>query len=150
MKNRIPIMTILILSIPLFALLNLTIGSVAIPVNEVFKILFGSEDINADSVNALIVLKTRLPQTLTALVCGAGLSVAGLEMQTVFHNPLAGPSVLGISSAASLGVAFVVLLSGSIFNHSDASANIAKFFHKMETIKWKKHLRFLLIRSECP
>ena len=115
MKNRIPIMTILILSIPLFALLNLTIGSVAIPVNEVFKILFGSEDINADSVNALIVLKTRLPQTLTALVCGAGLSVAGLEMQTVFHNPLAGPSVLGISSAASLGVAFVVLLSGSIF-----------------------------------
>ena len=57
---------------------------------------------------------TRLPQTLTAIACGAGLAVAGLEMQTVFHNPLAGPSVLGISSAASLGVAFVVLLSGTI------------------------------------
>jgi len=62
----------------------------------------------------LIVMNTRLPQTLTALACGAGLAVAGLEMQTVFHNPLAGPSVLGISSAASLGVAFVVLLSGTI------------------------------------
>jgi iron complex transport system permease protein len=57
---------------------------------------------------------TRLPQTLTAIACGAGLAVAGLEMQTVFHNPLAGPSVLGISSAASLGVAFVVLLSGTL------------------------------------
>ena len=65
-------------------------------------------------VNMLIVMNTRLPQTLTALACGAGLAVAGLEMQTVFHNPLAGPSVLGISSAASLGVAFVVLLSGII------------------------------------
>ena len=55
-----------------------------------------------------------MPQTITAMACGAGLSVAGLEMQTVFRNPLAGPSVLGISSAASLGVAFVVLLSGAI------------------------------------
>jgi len=61
-----------------------------------------------------IVLHTRLPQTLTALACGAGLSVAGLQMQTVFHNPLAGPSVLGVSSAASLGVAFLVLMGGSL------------------------------------
>jgi iron complex transport system permease protein len=57
-------------------------------------------------------LKSRFPQALTALVAGAGLSVAGLMMQTVFRNPLAGPSVLGISSGASLGVAFVLLVSG--------------------------------------
>ena len=55
-----------------------------------------------------------MPQALTAMVAGAGLAVSGLQMQTVFRNPLAGPSVLGISSGASLGVAFVVLLSGSI------------------------------------
>lgn len=105
-------MIIIILSIPLFALLNLTMGSVPVPMDEVFRILFhGSSD---NDVWYNIVMKTRLPQTLTALACGAGLSVAGLEMQTVFHNPLAGPSVLGISSAASLGVAFVVLLSGTL------------------------------------
>ena len=59
-----------------------------------------------------IILKSRLPQALTAIFAGAGLSVAGLLMQTVFRNPLAGPSVLGISSGASLGVAFVILMSG--------------------------------------
>jgi len=105
-------MILLLLSIPLFALLNLTMGSVSIPINEVFNILLGDDCSNEVWTN--IVLKTRLPQTLTALACGAGLSVAGLEMQTVFHNPLAGPSVLGVSSAASLGVAFVVLLSGTL------------------------------------
>jgi iron complex transport system permease protein len=61
-----------------------------------------------------IIWKSRVPQALTAMVAGAGLAVSGLQMQTVFRNPLAGPSVLGISSGASLGVAFVVLLSGSI------------------------------------
>ncbi|MBQ2185334.1 MAG: iron ABC transporter permease [Bacteroidaceae bacterium] len=106
------IMILLVLCIPFFAFLNLTIGSVEIPLSEVFNILLGRE---SDSVVwSNIVLHTRLPQTLTAIACGAGLSVAGLEMQTVFHNPLAGPSVLGISSAASLGVAFVVLLNGTI------------------------------------
>lgn len=102
----------LILSIPLLALLNLTVGSVAIPVKEVFNILLEGDTSNDVWTN--IVMMTRLPQTMTAIACGAGLAVAGLEMQTVFHNPLAGPSVLGISSAASLGVAFVVLLSGTL------------------------------------
>lgn len=105
-------MILLILSIPLFALLNLAMGSVEIPVSEVFSILFGGG--SESEVWTNIVMMTRLPQTLTAMACGAGLAVAGLEMQTVFHNPLAGPSVLGISSAASLGVAFVVLLSGTL------------------------------------
>ena len=107
-------MTLLVLSIPVFALLNITMGSVPIPIREVANILLHPDSYDPSDVNMLIVMNTRLPQTLTALACGAGLAVAGLEMQTVFHNPLAGPSVLGISSAASLGVAFVVLLSGTI------------------------------------
>ena len=61
-----------------------------------------------------IVWKSRLPQVLTAIVAGAGLAVSGLQMQTVFRNPLAGPSVLGISNGSALGVAFVVLLSGRL------------------------------------
>ena len=61
-----------------------------------------------------IIWKSRLPQALTAIVAGAGLAVSGLQMQTVFRNPLAGPSVLGISNGSALGVAFVVLLSGRI------------------------------------
>ncbi len=106
---------VLFLSIPLFLLLNLAVGSVAIPLDAVFSILTGGGCDNEVWTN--IVLHTRLPQSLTAIACGAGLAVAGLMLQTVFHNPLAGPSVLGISSAASLGVAFLVLMSGSIGWH---------------------------------
>ena len=110
--RKYTLLTVLIVLIPILAIINLGLGSVPIPASEVFRILFGE---GSDSeVWTNIVLMTRLPQTLTAIACGAGLAVAGLEMQTVFHNPLAGPSVLGISSAASLGVAFVVLLSGTI------------------------------------
>jgi len=105
-------MVLLIVSIPVFFILNLVMGSVSIPIADVFSILAGNE--SESEVWTNIVMSTRLPQTLTAIACGAGLSIAGLEMQTVFHNPLAGPSVMGISSAASLGVAFVVLLSGTI------------------------------------
>ena len=111
-------MTLLILGIIVLAMLNLAVGSVAIPVNAVLTILNPFSDKALQGANAEvwtnIIIYTRLPPTITAMACGAGLSVAGLEMQTVFRNPLAGPSVLGISSAASLGVAFVVLLSGAI------------------------------------
>lgn len=110
--RKYTLLTVLIILIPILAIINLGLGSVPIPASEVFRILFG--DGSDSEVWTNIVLMTRLPQTLTAIACGAGLAVAGLEMQTVFHNPLAGPSVLGISSAASLGVAFVVLLSGTI------------------------------------
>ena len=100
-------------AIVLLFLLNLVLGSVDIPVADVLKVLTGS-DSEVDTVSRTIILKSRLPQALTAIMAGAGLAVSGLLMQTAFHNPLAGPSVLGISSGASLGVAFVVLLSGSI------------------------------------
>jgi len=113
MKRKIALgMTFLGVSILLLFFLNLLMGSVSIPARDVWHILFGGG--NADPIWQNIVLKSRFPQAVTALVAGAGLSVAGLQMQTVFRNPLAGPSVLGVSSGASLGVAFVVLLSGRI------------------------------------
>ena len=105
-------MLMLVASIFALFFLNLLLGSVHIPVDSVWNILCGGEEENVIWHN--IVWKSRVPQSLTALVAGAGLAVSGLQMQTVFRNPLAGPSVLGISSGASLGVAFVVLLSGSI------------------------------------
>ncbi len=99
-------------SIIFFFFLNLVLGSVHIPLRAVWNIVCGS--VEEPVVWQNIVWKSRIPQSLTALVAGAGLSVSGLQMQTVFRNPLAGPSVLGISSGASLGVASVILLSGSI------------------------------------
>lgn len=105
-------MTGLAISIAVFFVLNLLLGSVEIPASSIINILLGSDSESAIWQN--IVLKSRVPQALTAIMAGAGLAVSGLLMQTVFRNPLAGPSVLGISSGASLGVAFVVLLSGSI------------------------------------
>ncbi len=111
-SKTIILMTLLGLSIIVFFLLNLLLGSVEIPMRDIFAILFRGETDNIIWAN--IILKSRLPQALTAMMAGAGLGVSGLLMQTVFRNPLAGPSVLGISSGASLGVACVVLLSGSI------------------------------------
>ena len=92
--------------------LNLVLGSVSIPFRAVWDICLWGDHENHIWTN--IIWKSRMPQAVTALVAGAGLSVSGLQMQTVFRNPLAGPSVLGISSGASMGVAFVVLLSGSL------------------------------------
>lgn len=114
MVNSKLYMVLLIVSIPLFALLNLALGSVSIPLEGVIDVLTGNASGEDSTVWQSIIMRSRLPQVLTAMACGAGLSAAGLLMQTVFRNPLAGPSVLGISSAASLGVACVVLLSGII------------------------------------
>mgnify|MGYP000788992811 FL=1 len=105
-------MLCIIASIFVFFLLNLALGSVSIPLKSVWNVLWGIGD--EPLVHQNIIWKSRVPQALTALVAGAGLSISGLQMQTVFRNPLAGPSVLGISSGASMGVAFVVLLSGAI------------------------------------
>lgn len=103
---------IIIVLILVFLFLNMVLGSVNIPMASVWHILTGNGDEPVTWQN--IIWKSRFPQALTALVAGAGLSISGLQMQTVFRNPLAGPSVLGISSGASMGVAFVVLFSGSI------------------------------------
>ncbi|GAA4838795.1 iron ABC transporter permease [Algivirga pacifica] len=76
---------------------------------EVLNTLFGTP---ANSVNEQIIWYIRLPKAITAILAGAAMSVSGLQMQTLFRNPLAGPSVLGITSGASLGVGAVMLLSG--------------------------------------
>jgi iron complex transport system permease protein len=107
-----PLMLLLVMFILIFFLLNLLLGSVHIPAGSVWNILWDRGDEPVVWQN--IIRKSRVPQAVIALVAGAGLSVGGLQMQTVFRNPLAGPSVLGISSGASLGVAFVVLLSGKL------------------------------------
>lgn len=112
MKRHILLLALIFVSILLFFILNLVLGTISIPVGSIWNILSGTGDEPLIWQN--IIWKSRFPQTLTALVAGAGLSISGLQMQTVFRNPLAGPSELGISSGASLGVAFIILLSGSI------------------------------------
>lgn len=110
MKNA-SVFVILFASIILLLVANLLIGTVRIPVTAVCRILLGDD---SNEIWTNIIFNSRLPQELTAIVAGAGLAVSGLQMQTVFHSPLAGPSVLGISNGSALGVAFVVLLSGRI------------------------------------
>ena len=114
MKKPVTLYILLLaLSIGVLFLLNLFLGSVDIPFRSIWNILWGMDE-GESVIWQNIIWKSRVPQALTAMVAGAGLAVSGLQMQTVFRNSLAGPSVLGISSGASLGVAFVVLLSGSI------------------------------------
>ena len=92
-------------------ILDIALGSVAIPPAEVVAILLGR---SSESVAWTgIVEQIRVPKATTAVLAGAALSVGGLQMQTLFRNPLAGPSVLGITSGASLGVALVTLTTGS-------------------------------------
>lgn len=94
-------------------LANIYFGSVSIPASAVTDILLGNETEKASWT--YIVLQSRIPQTITALLTGAALSVSGLMLQTVFNNPLADSSILGISSGSSLGVALVMLgMGGSI------------------------------------
>ncbi|MBR8708389.1 FecCD family ABC transporter permease [Bacteroides pyogenes] len=112
-KTPVWLLMLLLAAVILFLFfLNLVLGSVSIPFRSVWDICLLGDESNLIWSN--IIRKSRIPQAITALVAGAGLSVSGLQMQTVFKNPLAGPSVLGISSGASMGVAFVVLLSGSL------------------------------------
>ena len=98
-----------IMIVILFAL-NLLLGSVSIPANDVMAILLGDQ--TAKESWQFIVLQSRLPQAITATFCGAALAVSGLLLQTAFRNPLAGPSVFGINSGAGLGVALVMLFFG--------------------------------------
>lgn len=100
---------------PLFLLMlslaiNLSSGSVYIPLEYIIKTIFSNTTI--EETWHYILFDYRLPKALTAILVGGGLSVSGLLMQTLFRNPLAGPFVLGISSGASLGVALLVLGSG--------------------------------------
>lgn len=93
------------------AVLGVALGSVRLPIDEVVGALLGAP--TTDPVTAMIVWQVRLPRTVTAILAGAALSLAGVQMQTLFRNPLADPYILGVSSGASLGVALVVLTVGT-------------------------------------
>jgi iron complex transport system permease protein len=88
-------------------IVNISSGSVSIPLKEVFQSLIGEN--TSKPAWDYIIINYRLPKSITAIAVGIGLSISGLLMQTLFRNPLAGPDVLGLSSGASLGVAFIVM-----------------------------------------
>ena len=107
MRSRSAILFAMLAALTLFLfLLDLAVGAVAVPLGDVWAALTGGDCLRA---TAKIILNIRLIKAVVALLAGAALSVSGLQMQTLFRNPLAGPYVLGISSGASLGVALVVL-----------------------------------------
>ena len=103
-------MAVILFGIVLF-MANLFVGSVKIPFKDILNVLL---KVTEDNTLNTIILNYRLPQAITALLAGSALAVSGLLMQTLFRNPLADPSMLGISSGASLGVGLVILLTGVI------------------------------------
>ena len=107
MKHRSTILfVVLSILLVLLFILDLVMGSVQIPFKAVLGALLGGE---VDAATRIIVLDIRLTKAIVAVLAGVALSVSGLQMQTLFRNPLAGPYVLGISSGASLGVAIFIL-----------------------------------------
>lgn len=113
------VLTILTLLIAVLLPLNLIYGSIDIPLGEVVKSLVGGDV--SKSTWETIVVETRLPMALTATLAGAALAVAGLLLQTTFDNPLAGPSILGVSTGSSLGVAVVMLAMGGVVGEAISS-----------------------------
>ncbi len=110
-KNRNTLLfSILTLSLVLLLLLNISLGSVSIPIKDVFNSLTGGN--SSKETWDYIIVNYRLPKAIAAILVGMGLSISGLLMQTLFRNPLAGPYVLGLSSGASLGVAIVIMGAG--------------------------------------
>lgn len=112
-KRTVVASIILLVLLLLLAIGNLLLGAVEIPASEVFSIITGNDGSNP--VMEIIVLESRIPAIVTAVLGGAALAVCGLLLQTVFNNPLADPSILGVSTGASLGVAVVMLLGGGLF-----------------------------------
>jgi iron complex transport system permease protein len=113
--------TLLSIGLVLIAFANVCLGSVSIPPKDIISILLGDPSIKNSW--EIIVLNFRIPKAITAILVGSGLSIAGLLMQTLFRNPLAGPFVLGISSGASLGVAIFILGSGLFGGFIGAAAS---------------------------
>ena len=118
-KKIILILGLFVLLLFFFFFIDLVLGSVKIPLKNIFFILINRAEQPLEW--EIIINKIRLPRILTGILAGAALSVSGLLMQTVFRNPLAGPYVLGISSGASLGVAILILGVGGIYSISAMS-----------------------------
>lgn len=111
LRNIQPAFLMLFAAVVLLWLLNIALGSVPISFTDVLSIIISHD---TTSSAGLIVWENRLPNSFTALLAGSGLAISGLLLQSLFRNPLAGPSVLGISSGASLGVALVIMLAGGM------------------------------------
>lgn len=107
-------LTLLCLLTLLLVIANVLFGAVHIPLEDIYSVLAGGDTGN-DAIE-YIVLESRIPQALTALLAGAALAASGLMLQTVFRNPLAGPSILGITSGAGLGVALILMFSGGMIS----------------------------------
>ncbi|MGB8703653.1 MAG: iron ABC transporter permease [Gillisia sp.] len=122
-KNNILLWSLL-LTVVIMIFINISSGSINIPVMDIFGALFHSGSVS--ETFKYIVLEYRLPKVFTAILTGSGLAVSGLLMQTLFRNPLAGPYVLGLSSGASLGVA-LVLMGASVFGGIFGIALISKW-----------------------
>ena len=120
-RRYLIVMTLLGGALLLLAAACLLLGSVKIPARSVIDILMGHGSENR--AWEIIVLQSRLPMIATAALAGAALSVSGLLLQTTFNNPLAGPSILGVSTGAGLGVALVMLLMGGQLQTSVFSAS---------------------------
>ncbi len=118
-KRSAVLFIVLIILLILLILADLMTGTVKIPFANVFGILVGKSQDN--TVWSTILYEFRIPKTIAAILAGSALSVSGLQMQTIFRNPLAGPDVLGVSSGASLGVALVVMGFGSFFMTENVS-----------------------------
>lgn len=102
---------------------NIFLGTISIPFGEALSALRGEAD--AKSTASIIILNSRLPQAITAMLAGFALAVSGIMLQTLFSNPLAAPSIMGISSGAGLGVAIVMLLLGGSVSSFGVSGQIA-------------------------
>ena len=146
----------LIIGLIVFWVINLSLGSVSIPVKDVFNGIIGNPVSKLSWQN--IIWAYRIPKSITAILVGSGLGVSGLLMQTLFRNPLAGPYVLGLSSGASLGVAICImgatLFSGLEFLLSQKwsyafSASLGSFFVLVCVLivssKVKDHMAILII-----
>lgn len=122
-SNKILFLILSIILLTVF-LINLSLGSVSIPLADIFKSLINSAEVKESW--SFIIQNYRLPKAITAVIVGSGLGLAGLMMQTLFRNPLAGPFVLGISSGASLGVAFLIM-GGSLLGISISGLELGKW-----------------------
>lgn len=110
MKNKTNIFVILVILLVVLIIVDIFTGNANISINEGFAALFGTSE---NEIIDEIIFNYRLPKALTAIIAGAALSIAGLLMQTLFRNALAGPDVLGVSSGAGLGVAMLTLMGGT-------------------------------------
>ncbi len=124
-KRDISLFITFALAVVVLFIANLIFGAISIPLSDIAELLFGDKS-STDRVNEVIVLSSRLPAAVTALLAGCALAASGLLLQTLFNNPLASPSILGVSSGAGVGVAIVTLALGGAISELGLYGHIAK------------------------